>query len=336
MNEQYIKKEKELGIPITELQDDKLNYMMHVLTPELRKEFGNKAFRSNLSNSMKNIFEKLGVVTEPSRHSIQTPAQIERKYKMSVEDVNRLAREGKLHENKVYEQFFMDDPSAVMANRGMLNARAQSNAEFLTRAAAEFGVDAATAPAGYKLIRGRQFGELLDGKAFHPEVAQIIEARLKFFDDPDELMKSAAELYDMLLGGWKKITLVPIPSYHLRNIAGNIWMNFLGGVTNPKSYMLAKNLLDGSEGSIKTAAGQTFSYDELRRLAEVEGITHKGWFTAEVEQLLNETAPRAGGKIDNLIVMKQGMALQRWVENVSRYAHFVEKIKEGYTRNKPP
>ncbi|MCL6612718.1 MAG: H-NS histone family protein [Peptococcaceae bacterium] len=333
INEQYIKKEKELGIPISELRDDRLNYMMHVLTPELRKEFGDKAFRSKLSEGLKKwLQDRYGVAADPSGHSILTPAQIERKYKMPVEDVNRLAREGRLHEGRVYDQFFMDDPAAVMAYRGLLHARALSHAEFLTRAAAEFGVDSASAPAGYRQVKGRQFGELLDGKAFHPEVAAIIERRLKFFDDPDETLKGAADLYDLLLGVWKKITLVPIPSYHLRNIAGNVWMNFLGGVApQSKSYVDAVKILKGAGGSVRTAAGKTFTYDELRRLAEVEGITHKGWFTAEVEQIMEETLPRAGGRLDNLVGIKQGIAIQRWVENVSRYAHFVEKIKRGYS-----
>lgn len=333
LNEQYIKKEKELGIPITELQDNNLNYMMHVLTPERRKEFGDKAFRSNLSQGLKDyLYKKLGVVTTPSSHSIQTPAQIERKYRMSAEEANRLAREGKLHENKVYDQFFMDDPAAVMAHRGLLHERARSNAEFLNKAVADFGVDAATAPAGYRVISGRQFGELLDGKAFHPHVAEVIEGRMKYLDDPDAVMQDAVKVYDLLLGVWKKITLVPIPSYHLRNIAGNIWMNFLGGVSNPKSYMIARELLrDGTEGSIKTAAGNTFTYNELRRLAEIEGITQKGWFTTEIEQVLKDTLPRTGSKIDNVVGIKQGIAVQRWVENASRYAHFVEKINHGYS-----
>ncbi|MCL6611606.1 MAG: hypothetical protein K6T66_08735 [Peptococcaceae bacterium] len=322
-NEANLAAERSLGVPTPELQGG-LNYMMHKLTPHLEKKFGNKALMA------------LFGLSKPA--GVLSPIQIQRKYRGTVEEINKAAREGRLHDNKTYGKFFEDNPALVQTHRDAVSQALQTRAQFLHEAAQRFGHDTASAPANYRAIDSKEFAGLLRDKVFDPEVADIIEKQIRIFSDPHELRKAEAigVLFDAVQTVWKKITLLPIPAYHIRNIMGNFWMNFLGGVLPPpfgKSYGKALAVMSGKDGSIKTKAGQTISYDQIREQAFADGIPNRGWFTTEIDsQLLgNASLDNPGGFIDNLPLMKQGAWLQKNTENWARYAHYIQKLEEGYS-----
>jgi hypothetical protein len=342
MNKEMLESEQKAGVNISHLTDPKLNYMPHVLEPELQKKFGKKAYNSKLTAPLKEwLHEHGGVFFGKSGNSILSPNAIERKYNMPVSEINSLAKAGNLFEEgsknagQKFEKFLVNDPSKAMAKRMMNSAQVVERAKFLDDAARQFGKQSTPelVAQGYRKIQSAQFGDKLDGLLFEKDVARMVEKAIKPLTSPEEAAKLhhlALNVFDKMQGLWKMTNLVLVPAYHARNFMGNIWMNFLGDV-NPANYTKGIKMVfnQGGKGEIKTAAGHTFTEDEVYRMAQEQGVTDTGFWRTEM--MRGENPLQEKGLKHYLNPINAGNKAQEVVENTARMTHFVDKIERGYS-----
>lgn len=82
----------------------------------------------------------------------------------------------------------------------------------------------------------------LKGYAVPPDVARHLKDIMEPFINSDTSSK-LFRLYDQMLGWWKGMATIPNPGFHLRNIMGNVFNNYLAGVRSIKPYNLALKAL---------------------------------------------------------------------------------------------
>ena len=149
----------------------------------------------------------------------------------------------------------------------------------------------------------------------------------------DEATRGILGIYDKIQNWWKASVTGPFPAFHTRNGLSNIFNNWIGGVTNPKSYLSAAEIQKGT-GKLTPKIQKLFpdikTFEELGDFLKIKGVTGGGQFAVDVpvelgkkvgkESLLKKigAAPFRAGKVG-------GQA----VENNARIAHFVEKINKG-------
>lgn len=92
-------------------------------------------------------------------------------------------------------------------------------------------------------------------------------------EETRELLKG----FDKLTSMWRGYAVLST-GFHIRNLQGNVFLNWLGGVApNPKRYAEALSLQRGKGGNVRIMVGdKTFEGQELIRLADRHGIRNLG------------------------------------------------------------
>jgi hypothetical protein len=162
-------------------------------------------------------------------------------------------------------------------------------------------------------------------------------------------------MYDTVLHKWKASVTYYNPTHHVRNIIGDMGLSFLAGVTNPRVYTKAAEimrtrassyrdwdsfeaLLAGSEAMTKPSSKtitvmmkgvkQKVSYDAVFR-----GAFRKGLLPGY--QVLEDTAFRESQLLDNVIkpfggrVQKVAGGLSQARDHWVRMAHFTDALEKG-------
>lgn len=127
-----------------------------------------------------------------------------------------------------YANFFESNPAIQLAVKGQTYAKAITAKEF-ANAVSKFAVD-----DGVEVSNS-----LFKGQKFAPEVAKVIDNYYTSIK-PEEL-NVVLKGFDNVQNLWKAQILVS-PAYHMRNVAGNLWNNYLAGVYNPGAYAKAMTL----------------------------------------------------------------------------------------------
>lgn len=248
-----------------------------------------------LKETSKGIVNKSGKVFEP--------------FQASIDEISQAF--GKV--------FFEENPAIQMAYRGLSSAKAVTSKEFFTaikKFATKDGVI-----VNIPELKGLKFSE---------DVARQVDNYYKGIQ-PEEL-KIIAKTFDTVQNWWKGQALIA-PSYHIRNMVGNIWNNFLAGVKNPIDYIQA-GMLQSGKGKDLIIAGK--SADEILELAAKRGVLNQGWYAADIPTMV-ESGIKSTWKqgINPLSQQNYGFKLNQAVgsafENNARLAHFINKLKGGST-----
>lgn len=309
-NAAQLAKEQALGLKTGEVAmqytDDEgfkgVDYFIHAITPD-----GKKWLEKNGGKEFRGISREM-----TDKHA----SMLQRKYgEMSVDDVNNYMRT-----QGVKGDFFMTDVARAQAIRDIRHARAVTGAEFYDEMAKNFSVT----EGGVAVTPER-----LKGVMFDPEVAKVIDSHYKEFFNPEHTNRVVAA-YDNIQNWWKAWTLGIFPAYHARNMAGNFWNNFLGGVSNPITYKTAMDIQRGAKGTLHTVLGD-MSYDDVLRLAGERGVLGRGFYGGDIPGAIDDAL--AKGKWltigrDNKIV-RTGMKVGTAIEENARLAHFISKLKSG-------
>lgn len=211
---------------------------------------------------------------------------------------------------------FEKNPAVQLARKGVGYTKAITSKEFADEVA-KFAVK-----DGFEVTN-----PLLKGLKFAPEQASVID---NFYQGikPDEL-RVILRGFDKVQNIWKTQALVS-PSYHIRNVAGNLWNNYLAGV-NPLFYGKAakfqtKHLTKGDE--------------KLLDIAKSLGVIDEGWYASDIAQEITSKVAGVGGKgkfnplSQNFGIYKANRATGKTIENNARLAHWLSKISEGMTHEK--
>jgi hypothetical protein len=215
------------------------------------------------------------------------------------------------------KHFFEENPAIQMAYRGLAHVKAITSKEFfdgVKKFASKTGVETAVPE-----LKGLRFAE---------DIAKQIDNYYESIK-PEEL-KVLFRTYDAVLNWWKAQVLIA-PSYHIRNVVGNLWNNFLAGVKNPISYIQA-GLLQMGKGRDFKIAGMTG--DEFLKLAERRGVLGKGWYAADIPTAIESGLKATWKKGINPLsqqnyAFRLSKAIGTALENNARLAHFIDKLKSG-------
>ena len=303
-NRARLEEQRAAGIEVGDLGD---TYMPHIATKEADDVLNN--------TGIKNFF---GI-----RPSAKTPQGIAREIEGTVAEINA---------KNIYgtNKFFQDDPAIALGVADFNAAQAVAGRKFLDEAS-QFGIKADVAPASYKTIPE------IPGLKFEPTVANQLTRSYKALTNQEEINKFL-KLYDGAQNWWKMWSLGIRPAYHSKNMIGNLWNSYLGGLTNPLLYgqagslqiKIAKNNLSGK------IAG--YPADELYEAMTTRGVFGQGQYGGDISRTLESQI--AGGNKNPFTlatsnpILQGGFKLGQTVEDNARIALFIDQLNKGASFDK--
>lgn len=210
---------------------------------------------------------------------------------------------------------FEKNPAIQLAKKGQMYAKAITSQEF-AGAVKKFAVEKGT-EVTHPALKGLKFAQ---------EQAAVIDNYYQSIR-PEEL-KIIVKTFDKVQNWWKAQALIS-PSYHIRNIAGNLWNNFIAGV-NPIYYFKAGAL---QKGELKSAG----LIEKMKKL----GVINKGWYSKDIgEEVIARVEGVKNWKVGLNPLSQQNLAFKlnkgvgSVVENNARIAHYLSKVADGLSPEK--
>ena len=265
----------------------------------------------------------------------------------TFEEFNQFARENGVASlgGRSVEQFFLKNPAQASFIRGSRSAKAITSAEFLQDISKTFG-KADDVPEYFVELPAEfvKNAPYMKGLKFDPDVAdEVLRVSRRYLspEQPHIFLRS----FDTIQNAWKIRTLSYFPKYHIRNVVGNLWNNYLADV-NPTNYAKAQAVqmyarYKGKGGIFEKAALAELDKfrispqmaDDFITNAEKTNIIHQGQFGADIELEAGKEFNRAKswnipGRVENFFIEK-GKNLGRRLENNSKLAHFIDRIDKG-------
>jgi len=283
-----------------------------VLKTELENYFPHIKAKEALSSRLAHFFN-------PKKYSASLGAAKKRKIMGTVGEIN--ARFGK--------EFFQTNPALAYAQRGLASAKAVTAKEFLDDIGKKFFVNAEDAPLRFI----DSTNPLFKGLRAEPEVVRAVDQYIQGIQ-PDDL-KLIVRGFDRVQNWWKGQVLIS-PSYHIRNMVGNFWNNWLAGVNNPIRYEQARRLQGKKKAvSFLTEAGEQISGAKMFKEAQKRRVLGRGWYGTDIAKALDGTLDRAKKYKAILpweqenILFKTNRAVGTAIEDNARLAHFIDKVVKG-------
>ena len=194
------------------------------------------------------------------------------------------------------KEIFQEDLPIVAAKMGISTGRKKAGVEFLE------------ATKNLKSEEAKKLAEEVHNKMVNPES-----------------LKKALQMFDGIQNIWKAQALVA-PSYHIRNMAGNLWNNYLADVKTG-AYAIAGKLQNGMRTGKLTEA-------EKKLVSEMEkhGVIGTGQYGGDIEKLVSSEIGKTSINpfSQRFAGYKANRAVGSAVEDNAKIAHFISKIREGY------
>lgn len=298
-NRTRLEAQRAAGVEVGDLGE---TYMPHIATKEADDVLNN--------TGIKNFF---GI-----RPSAKTPQGVAREIEGTVAEINA---------KNVYgtSKFFQDDPAIAMGVSDFNAAQAIAGRKFLDEAA-QFGIKADSAPASYKVVAE------IPGLKFEPKVADQLSRSYRALTNSDDINKFL-KVYDGAQNWWKMWSLGARPAYHAKNTIGNLWNNYLGGVTSPKPYG------DAAAFQIKVAKGNLegkiagYPTKDLYDAMMTRGIFGEGQYGGDITRRLEEQIQGASKNPFTLStknpILQGGFKMGQTIEDNARVALFIDQLNKG-------
>ena len=293
-NRQILEEQRAAGVEIGDLGE---TYMPHVRSKEMD---------DLLKDEKKNLF---GI-----RPSAKTPSALEG----TVADINA---------KNLYDttKYFSDDPAILRGVADFRAANAIAGKKFLTDAR-QLGVPKKEAPANFTTVP-----EIPD-MAFDPQVAKLLNRSYRALTNTEEVGKFL-RAYDGAQNWWKMWSLGIRPAYHTKNVIGNVWNAYLGGLSNPVRYgeaglfqtKLARNDFAGK------VAGKPMQ--ELYEAMATRGVFGEGQYSGDIARTV--TKEIEGGSRNPFTlstenpVLQAGFKVGQTLEDNARIALFLDRVAKG-------
>lgn len=298
-NRSILEQQQAAGLDIGDLG---ATYMPHVLTKEADDIINNAG--------LKNFF---GL-----RPSAKTPSGISREIEGTVADINAKNLYGSA-------KFFQDDPAILQGVADFRAANAIAGKKFLDDAKA-LGTPKADAPPNYVTVP-----EIPD-VAFPKDVAKLLNRSYRALSNQEEVNK-LLKFYDGAQNWWKMWSLGIRPSYHTKNVIGNVWNAYLGGMSNPVRF--------GEAGAFQTKlAKNDFSgkivgkpVQELYDAMATRGVFGEGQYGGDIVRNLEKEIQGGGRNPFTLStenpVLQAGFKVGQTLEDNARIALFLDRVAKG-------
>jgi hypothetical protein len=227
------------------LADEKISYLLHYATPQLRRA----------------ILETPEGQALGREWSVGHASLLARKLPGDIETINAMARDGALPglQGTVIEKAVYDDPFMLETLRSLRDRKAQITGLFFQRLFQQgygrfakiiqpVGTEAAAVEAVQKLPEGWKIIDIMPGMPEHvreasdlhrffsrvawsPDVAPTLERYVEFATrqmmGDDTEWRAFLDFWDATTSAYKQLTLGWRPAYHARNVVGNAFLLFL-------------------------------------------------------------------------------------------------------------
>lgn len=236
---------------------------------------------------------------------------------------------------KFGKEFFQSNPAVAYAQRGIASSKAVSAKEFLEEVGKRFFINAEDAPLAY----AKSTNPIFKGLKAPGEVVEAVDKYITGIQ-PQEL-KVIVKTFDEVQNWWKGQALIS-PSYHVRNMVGNFWNNWLAGLNDPSMYAQAKRLQGKNYSKLQfiTDAGEEISGAVIRKEGLKRGIAGRGLYGAEIATKLGDEiggitkTKRALTKLNIFkqenVLFKTNRAIGSAIEDNARWALFIDQVKKGF------
>lgn len=222
------------------------------------------------------------------------------------------------------------DIMQAMGNRAISSFREQGQVRFANAVEHEFGVNLGAKIQGkvpqrevenlaksMNLVEGKSKYLSDKGIYFHPDVAKALKTVDKVVTDP----AAGAQLFktfDKIQNIWKLNMTALNPGHHIRNFAGDVFLNFEDGVVNPARYsesaQILKNWREAPDAVHIMVGGRRLNAQEVMDLFASKG-GKSGFFRSE----LVSSGIKPVEKIREMAEVR---------EDWTRLAHFVDVLKK--------
>jgi len=226
-------------------------------------------------------------------------------------------------------KFFYDDPVIAQAVRDVRHAQAMGSAKFLEDVKATLGK---TDDAPEHFVESKA----MPGVKFDPDVAKLVDTTHQKLSDPEELARFL-KTYDAAQNWWKQWSLGARPAYHARNVAGNMWNNYLADVSplsykdaSRVQYLMTRNKVHGK------VAGRPMA--EVVKEARERGVLSSGQYSTDIVEETTKIVERDTAKLkpSDFVtlstrnkILRGGFRAGQSLENNARLAHFIDRLVKG-------
>jgi len=148
-----------------------------------------------------------------------------------------------------------------------------------------------------------------------PDIARVYNAIGKFGSRDEEAVAKFMKHVDSVTRYWKMANTSLRPGHHINNFIGDVFMNFLDGVTNPYRYWQGLKLLSGDRSQVSLNVGnQHLTGDQIYDLIGRSGMM-QGFIGTELMEGRNP-------------LIKGINEFSQRRELFVRYAHFMDALKK--------
>lgn len=250
----------------------------------------------------------------------------------SLQGIQDIAREKGVKELK--GTAFEGDPFVASLTRGIASARAVSTKTFIDDVK-KMGVSAEDwrkmAPDMQKNYTQSSFKEM-EGQYFDKRVAEALERSHKAIFNQKEL-NDVVNAYKGAINFWKRWTLSIFPEYHSRNVAGNVWNNYISaGIKSVDEYARAAMIQKNPEKFIlKTSAGETLTGSQILDEMRKYGVLQSGAAVHEVPEKVAERfkGPTLNPLSERNVAIRAGRAVGETLEDNAKIAHYIVQRRRG-------
>jgi hypothetical protein len=225
-----------------------------------------------------------------------------------------------------------EDISNILKNRAIKSHQQQVDARWFRAVDLEHGVhlDHEVKGIGKSKVAemGKQLGmervespHFIDGHAwFHPEVAKVLRDSQRYFSAgaDTEAARALGRYYDKVQAIWKLNMTALNPGHHIRNMAGDLFLNYEDGLTNPLRYHDASRVLlnwEKNPDAVKLVVGnRVLNAREIMNEFTQRG-GKSGFFRTDLIK-------RGFTPVETI----RGLAEKR--EDWTRMAHFIDVLKK--------
>jgi hypothetical protein len=213
-----------------------------------------------------------------------------------------------------------------------------------------------TKPSGefrYAVEASEKFAAQLNGVYFREDIAKQINTLIKVMKTFDDPTNPLLRTYDNALRIWKTGVTIYNPRHHVNNLIGDVSLNWLAGVNNPRYYKKAASLINSrrqvyrdldnvdkvigesasganlsSKVTVTMKNGTVVTGDQIIAMADRWGIM-PGAFMSEdiIQQTSRLIKGEVKGKFGPSSIPRNVRNFSEARDHYARYAHFMHELE---------
>lgn len=270
--------------------------------------------------------------------------RLSKEAKASLQEIQDEAQSAgiKMFKDKAFEK----NPLTAVTSRAIASVNAVESKKFIDEVKNKFGLDKEAwdrLPAyktrygfepiksEYRKIKGI---EGLEDKYFDKRIADSLERYHGAMTNYKEI-SSIVKGYKELINFWKRWTLSIFPEYHVRNVIGNFWNNYItAGIKEPSAYIKAAALQNKPEQyKIITEAGEELTGKQLIDEMLEYGILKSGAISKETPERASELykGMTVNPISERNFLIRTGRAIGETLEDNAKIAHYLTQRQKGFS-----